>query len=516
MSLDLSHHLSSEARIRRPNPMKAIWRLARRKADMISLANGDPHFSLYPIRKVEFEVASVGDNVDDPVASWRLSGGSAPSQTFSSSTESSPGKLPLKSALQYSAGAGLPDAQRAVTELTNYYHSPPDHIATLTLGNGDGVAKLFRLLGDAGDHFLADEFSFSSLTNAPLSHGIKWVSVKIDEGGLIPENLKQILANWNVESQGKRPHVLYTVPCGQNPTGSTLSLERRQRIYELAQRFDFIIIEDDPYYYLQYDPLDFDDAMSDAPFQYIPSFLSMDIDGRVMRVDSFSKIMAPGMRLGWITSNPTFHEHLVHFTDSSTHHPHAFGQIFITEMLSSAGWQLSGFDRWIRSLRLEYQRRRDIFMRAFLRDVASTGLATADFPEAGMFVWIKVDIEKHPRFRRSIVGAQGDLAGVDQSGVSRCLGPKTNVAQLMEELFERCLDDGLVVMPASIFVTPSDAKVSGSNDEPIEDRLNFMRATFAGPEETMEPALRILANVLKNFFADSSSGYDSPVADNSL
>ena len=129
-----------------------------------------------------------------------------------STTNSSPGKLPLRTALQYSAGAGLPDAQRAVTELTNYYHSPPDHVATLTLGNGDAVAKIFRLLGEPGDHFLADEFSFSSLTNAPLSHGIKWVPVKIDQGGLIPEELERVLSNWDEQSQGRRPHVLYTVP----------------------------------------------------------------------------------------------------------------------------------------------------------------------------------------------------------------------------------------------------------------------------------------------------------------
>lgn len=174
--------------------------------------SGDPHFSLYPIRKVEFEVASISDDIDDPVASWRIGGSSAPSQTFASTTNNSPAKLPLRTALQYSAGAGLPDAQRAVTELTNHYHSPPDHVATLTLGNGDGVAKIFRLLGEPGDHFLADEFSFSSLTNAPLSHGIKWVPVRIDGGGLIPEELERILENWDQQSQGKRPHVLYTVP----------------------------------------------------------------------------------------------------------------------------------------------------------------------------------------------------------------------------------------------------------------------------------------------------------------
>lgn len=178
---------------------------------MISLANGDPHFSLYPIRRVEFEVASVGEDIADPVATSRTAGPSAPSQLFTSTTDG-PSSLPLKRALQYSAGAGLPEAQRAVTELTNHYHSPPDHTTTLTLGNGDGVAKCFRLLGEPGDHFLADEFSFSSLTNAPLSHGIKWVPVKIDQGGLVPADLERILSTWDEAQQGRRPHVLYTVP----------------------------------------------------------------------------------------------------------------------------------------------------------------------------------------------------------------------------------------------------------------------------------------------------------------
>ncbi|CAL1705309.1 unnamed protein product [Somion occarium] len=463
--------------------MKAIWRLTRRKADMISLANGDPHFTLYPIRKLEFEVASVEDGVLDPVSSWRGAGASAPSQSFTTTTHS--GTLPLKAAMQYSAGAGLPDTQRVVTDLTNFYHSPPDHVVTLTLGNGDGVSKCFRLLGEPGDHFLTDEFSFSSLTNAPLSHGINWVPVKIDNGGLVPEELERILSNWNEEQQGRRPHVLYTVPCGQNPTGCTLSVERRRKIYALAQRFDFIIIEDDPYYYLQYDA----DGNEGETFKFMPSFLSIDVDGRVMRVDSLSKVMAPGMRLGWITSSALFHDHLVTLVDSSTHHPHAFGQVFLTEMLSSSGWNISGFDRWVRSLRKEYQRRRDYFLRTFYQEVSRTGLASANAPEAGMFVWMKVHIDKHPRYRSDVQHTNGSKA-------------KTNVEELMEELFERILDGGVVVMPASIFVAPSDLNKFDS-DDPIQDRLNFLRLTFAGQEETMQPALARLAQVLKEFFADT-------------
>lgn len=146
---------------------------------------------------------------EDPVTSLR-SQGLLSHQTFTSSIDG-PSALPLKTALQYSNGAGLPEAQKAVTALTEFYHSPPDHACIMTLGNSDGNTKCFRLLGEPGDHFLADEFTFSSLTNAPLSHGIKWVPVRIDEGGLIPEELEKVLQNWD-ERRGRRPHVLYTVP----------------------------------------------------------------------------------------------------------------------------------------------------------------------------------------------------------------------------------------------------------------------------------------------------------------
>ncbi|KAI8982830.1 L-tyrosine:2-oxoglutarate aminotransferase [Trametes punicea] len=485
--IDLSHHLSSEARMRKPNPMKAIWKLTRRKPNMVSLANGDPHFSLYPIRRIEYEMASVADA--DPVASWRKGGPSAPSTKFVSSSYE-PCALPIQTGLQYTHGAGLPDAQRVVTELTNFYHSPLDHLCTLTLGNSDGITKCFRLLGEPGDHFLADEFSFSSMTNVPLSQGIKWVGVKMDDGGMIPEELENVLANWNPE-RGRRPHVLYLVPCGQNPTGSTLSIERRKRIYEIAQRFDLMIIEDDPYYYLQYDSPCQPTTSFSTPF--VPSFLSLDTDGRVLRIDSFSKIMAPGMRLGWITSSALFHELLITYTDSSTMHPHGFGQMLITEMLHGPnGWHLDGFDRWVRSLRAEYHRRRGFFLELFQREVAPTGFARASPPEAGMFVWMRIELEKHPRYR-------ADLRSLSRDPKA----PRTNVKELMEELFERCLDGGLVIMPASVFALSADPKYDDVED-PIEDRLNYLRATFAGTEEAMEQGLTILGHTLRQFFADES------------
>ena len=74
------------------------------------------------------------------------------------------------------------------------------------------IGECFRLLGSPGDHFLADEFSFNALTNAPLAHGVSWVPVKIDKGGLIPSDLERIMSSWDERIHGRRPHVLYSVP----------------------------------------------------------------------------------------------------------------------------------------------------------------------------------------------------------------------------------------------------------------------------------------------------------------
>lgn len=173
---------------------------------------GDPHSSLYPVKKIQYEVASTAADIDDPVATWKEAGPSTQTQFFTSSHDADACSIPLKAAMAYTTGAGLPDAQNAVTELTNHYHSPPAHVTTLTVGNMDGVSKCFRLLGSPGDHFLADEFSFNALTNAPLSHGVSWVPIKIDKGGLVPSDLERVLSNWDERVHGRRPHVLYTVP----------------------------------------------------------------------------------------------------------------------------------------------------------------------------------------------------------------------------------------------------------------------------------------------------------------
>jgi len=145
----------------------------------------------------------------------------------------------------------------------------------------------------------------------------------------------------------------------------------------------------------------------------------MDVDGRVLRVDSFSKILAPGMRLGSITCSPLFHKYLIELTDNSTQQPAGFGQLFLTELLGEEGWTLGGFAQWVKSLSAEYERRRNFLLDLFETKIAPTGYATVSKPQAGMFVWVKINIEKHPRYV------------VKDNGKNK---PKTNCMELVQEV----------------------------------------------------------------------------------
>lgn len=212
------------------------------------------------------------------------------------------------------------------------------------------------------------------------------------------------------------------------------------------------------------------------------------------------------MRLGWVTSNEFFGEKLDMLTDSSSQHPHGLGQAFIAELLGSQGWGADGFMKWVSSLCNEYQRRRDLFMRVFEREVAGSGFASAEVPQSGMFVWIKINLDRHSRYR-----VLEDTKGL---GV-----PVSNTAELMDELFRKLIDCGLVMMPASTFAIV-DRSGRVSTDSHIADvclpafasvvfeandrrqRVNYFRATFVGTDETIENGLTIFGRCLDEFFCD--------------
>jgi len=165
---------------------------------------------------------------------------------------------------------------------------------------------------------------------------------------------------------------MYTVPVGQNPCGITMDLERKRAIYDVCVEYDIIIAEDDPYFFLQsgdfvpksqrkaeHEPAGGEDVARFVA-SLIPSYLRIDTQGRVIRMDTFSKTIAPGVRLGWFTCSPLFAERLERIGETSTQSPCGLGQALVMGLL--AQWTFEGYVRWLRGIRTQYKLRRDFFI----------------------------------------------------------------------------------------------------------------------------------------------------------
>ena len=238
-----------------------------------------------------------------------------------------------------------------------------------------------------------EEYTFSSAVETAFPLGVKALGVPIDEQGLIPSYLDDILSNWDVKARGARkPFVLYTIPTGQNPTGATQSAERRRAVYEIAQKHDLIIIEDEPYYFLQMQPYLGEDAAALPPpathdeflKSLIPSFLSLDVDGRVVRLESFSKVVSPGSRVGWIVATEQIIERYIRNFEVSSQNPSGISQLVLFKLLDEH-WGHSGYLDWLINLRMEYTKRRDALLHSCEKHLPRE-ITHWVAPPAGMFV----------------------------------------------------------------------------------------------------------------------------------
>ncbi|XP_060795799.1 kynurenine/alpha-aminoadipate aminotransferase, mitochondrial isoform X1 [Neoarius graeffei] len=360
--MNYTRFLTAVSVARRPSPIRILTELQLRSPpSLISLAGGAPNPSTFPFHSATIQMKNGETIMFDETM--------------------------MKRALQYSASAGIPELVSWMKELQKSLHNPPTAACSpergqmelcVTTGSQDGLCKVFEMLINPGDNVLLDAPTYSGTLATIQPLGCNIINVPSDQYGMIPEALRDILSRWDpadAQKPGSRvPRILYTIPNGANPTGASMTAERKRKVYELAQTYDFLIIEDDPYYFLQFQK------------PWAPTFLSMDVDGRVIRTDSFSKILSSGLRIGFVTGPKPLLDHVVLHIQTSTMHTSTFTQLMVFQLLHV--WGQEGFLKHVDGVVEFYRAQRNAMLSSadkWLKDVAEWHA-----PAAGMFLWIKL------------------------------------------------------------------------------------------------------------------------------
>ena len=263
-------------------------------------------------------------------------------------------------------------------------------------GSQQGLDLVARLLLDPGDVVIAESPSYLGVLQVFQAAGVRLLTVPLDEQGMRVDLLEQILAR-------SRPKLIYTLPTFQNPTGVTLNLERRYQLLALAQRYQVPILEDDPYGELRYEGT------------LVPTLKALDRYGHVLYLSTFSKILFPGLRLGWLVAPEQVIERLALIKQLTDLHTNTLGQ-----------WSLAEFCRrglleeHLARLREVYPRRRDVICAALER-YCPPGM-TWNRPAGGFYLWCHLPAGLHARellteaARRQVAFIVGDACHVDGGG----------------------------------------------------------------------------------------------------
>lgn len=233
----------------------------------------------------------------------------------------------------------------------------------VTSGSQQIMDFMAKCLCDEGDIVVCENPSFLGALNAFKSNGAKLVGVEMESDGINLEQLETVL------SQSQKPKFIYLIPNFQNPTGITTSLKKRKAIYELAKRYQVPILEDNPYGDLRFenDP--------------VPSIKSLDDEGLVIYAASFSKIIAPGMRVALMIGH---HELMAKCTvakQTSDVHTNAWAQQVMAQFLYE-----TDMDEHLKQLQAVYKEKCNLMLREMEKHFSND--CTWTVPDGGMFIWV--------------------------------------------------------------------------------------------------------------------------------
>ncbi len=268
-----------------------------------------------------------------------------------------------KAILQYGATEGYPAFRESLLAYVKDRISPAVDAVLPVTGSTQAMDLLCKALIDKGDVILVENPSFLGNLQCMKLYEAKIVPLLSDENGLLPDHLEQMILEHH-------PKMLYTIPTFQNPTGLTLSPERRRRVAELAEKYGVIVAEDDPYRDLRYTGSE------------LPTIKSFDKAGWVMYLGSFSKVISPGLRVGFIAGDAGIIRKCTVGKQSSDVHTANLNQAIVDKYLRK-----NLLPAHITEICAGYKKQMD----AMLQDLASFPEGVRyTVPEGGLFIWVEL------------------------------------------------------------------------------------------------------------------------------
>ena len=330
-------------------------------------------------------------------------------------------------ALQYSVTEGYPALREKIsTRLKSKFNIGTENDSLLVLTGGQqGIDLTCKVLCNEDDVVICEEPSFIGALNAFRTYKTRLRGVPMDEDGMNTEALEEVL---KAEPRAK---LIYTIPTFQNPMGVTMSLEKRKKVYELAKKYGVVILEDNPYGELRFAGED------------LPSIKSFDTDGIVVYCGSFSKILSPGMRMGFVSAPAEIAAKMTVGKQVTDVHSNIFFQMLVNRFLEEYD-----LDEHIAKIRVLYKEKCEAMISCLEKNLPEGCSIT--HPQGGLFIWCKLpesidaNVFSKELIKNKVAVVPGSAFLTDESSQTSCIRlnysmPTIEQIEKGTEILGRCI-----------------------------------------------------------------------------